>query len=102
MRLTRRLLVVTVCSLLAPAAPYGQSSAGQSPTASPQLPTFRAEGRAIEVDVYVTDTQGRFVRGLTRDDFELLEDGEPQEVSAFTMVDVPVDKPPSKQKSRKD
>jgi hypothetical protein len=25
-----------------------------------------------------------FVRGLTRSDFEILDDGDPQEVSAFT------------------
>jgi len=74
---------------------------GQAPAGRPQLPTFRAEGRAIEVDVYVTDTQGRFVRGLTRDDFELLEDDQPQDISAFTMVDVPVEQPSSKGKPQK-
>ncbi|HEX5109989.1 MAG TPA: VWA domain-containing protein [Vicinamibacterales bacterium] len=102
MRLARRLLVIGICSVLASAAPQGQSAAGQSSSSSPQLPTFRAEGRAIEVDVYVTDPQGRFVRGLTSNDFELLEDGQPQEISAFTMVDVPVDRPPAKGKSKKD
>ncbi|MFP3940164.1 MAG: VWA domain-containing protein [Thermoanaerobaculia bacterium] len=34
----------------------------------------------VNVEVWVTDRQGRPVTGLTRDDFELLEDGEPVEV----------------------
>jgi hypothetical protein len=38
-------------------------------------PTFRVETRVVEVDVVVTDPQGRFVRDLTGDDFEILEDG---------------------------
>jgi VWFA-related protein len=59
--------------------------------AGAQQPTFRAGARAIEVDAFVTDRDGRFVRGLTRDDFEVLEDGQPQAISAFTMVSVPVE-----------
>lgn len=35
------------------------------------------------VDVVVTDKQGNRVRGLTRDDFELLENGVPQPITNF-------------------
>jgi VWFA-related protein len=85
----RRLVpIVTACLVLAPFALNGQAPGGQT-----QLPTFRAEARAIEVDVHVTDPQGRFVRGLTREDFEILEDGQRQDISAFTLVDVPVESP---------
>ena len=66
-----------------------QAPAGnQSPAA--QTPVFRASVRLIDVDVYVTDQQGRPVKGLTQDSFELLEDGKPQEVRAFTAVDLPM------------
>ena len=92
MSIATRLFIVTIGSVLVPAAPFGQAPPGQSSSGQPQLPTFRAEGRAIEVDVHVTDAQGRFVRGLTRDDFELLEDDQPQEISAFTMIDLPVER----------
>jgi VWFA-related protein len=35
------------------------------------------------VEVYVTDPQGRRVQGLTKDDFQILEDGRPVEISNF-------------------
>jgi VWFA-related protein len=43
----------------------------------------------IEVAAVVTDSEGRFVSSLTRDDFQVLEDGTPQEIAAFTLVDIP-------------
>jgi VWFA-related protein len=66
-----------------------------------ERPTFRVETRAIEVDAFVTDRDGAFVRGLTKDDFELFEDGQPQEISAFTLVDVPIDPPPAEARGQK-
>lgn len=39
--------------------------------------------QVVEVDVVVTDRNGRPVRGLTRDDFELSVDGEPVEITNF-------------------
>jgi VWFA-related protein len=41
------------------------------------------------VDAFVTDGRDEFVRGLTKDDFELLEDGRPQAISDFRFVDIP-------------
>lgn len=37
----------------------------------------------VNVEVYVTDKQGNPVPGLTQDDFVLLEDGDPVEISNF-------------------
>jgi VWFA-related protein len=37
----------------------------------------------VNVDVVVTDRKGNRVRGLTKDDFEILENGRPQPVSNF-------------------
>src|SRR5215207_2356931 len=86
--------VAALCSIgVLPGGPglSAQVPAGtQSPT---QPPIFRSSVRLIDVDVYVTDPQGRPVKGLTRDDFELLEDGKPQEIRAFTPIDLPVDVP---------
>src|SRR5215217_7808853 len=52
-------------------------------------PPFRTGIDLVEVDVVVSDKQGRPVRGLTRDDFEVLEDGKTMKVEAFTAIDLP-------------
>jgi VWFA-related protein len=43
--------------------------------------------RRVIVDVVVTDGSGRPVRGLTRDDFSIAEDGKPQRVLTFDVHD---------------
>ncbi len=52
--------------------------------------TFHSGVLTVPVAVTVVDPQGRPVTGLTRDDFEILEDGTPQPVSAFAGGRVPV------------
>ena len=67
-----------------------EASAGQA-AQDPEQPTFRAAVELIEVAVSVIDENGRPVRDLAADDFELLEDDLPQPVVAFTHVDTPVE-----------
>ena len=55
--------------------------------------TFRTEINFVEVHAIVTDETGAFVRDLTRDDFEILEDGQPQTPAAFSLIDLPIDRP---------
>ena len=45
---------------------------------------------AVALDVVVTDMRGRFVRGLTQDDFLIMEEGTPQELAFFTSEGTPV------------
>src|SRR5271163_2444322 len=45
--------------------------------------TFRAGTHLVVLDVVVTDKKGHPVAGLTKDDFQLLEDGRPQTVKFF-------------------
>src|SRR3954465_8819934 len=67
--------------------------AGTPPPQSPQPPvTFKVEVNYVEVDASVTDAQGNFVRALTKEDFQILEDGKPQALTAFSMVDIPVER----------
>ncbi len=47
----------------------------------------KIEVSIVNVDVTVTDRAGHAVRGLTRDDFEILDDGEPQPITNFYSVD---------------
>ncbi len=52
--------------------------------------TFRAEVNYVEVDAVVRDAQGNFVRDLKPNEVEVFEDGVPQSVTAFSLVDIPV------------
>lgn len=51
---------------------------------------FTSGVQAVEVYASVVDRNGEPVRGLTRDDFEVLEDGQPQTLSAFAAGDFPL------------
>jgi Ca-activated chloride channel homolog len=50
----------------------------------------RARVDAVLVPVLVTD-RGRFVRGLTRQDFEVFEDGVPQRIASMASEESPLD-----------
>ena len=70
-------------------------AAAQEPQAPPpgQPPiTFRAEVNYVEVDARVLDDKGAFVPGLIGADFQVFEDGKPQKVSAFSLVNIPVER----------
>jgi len=71
----------------------GQQAQEQRPTIDADRPTFRAEVEYVEVDALVTDEEGRFVRDLTANDFEVFEDGQRQEIAAFSLVDIPIEGP---------
>src|SRR5687767_3054739 len=64
---------------------------GQQPAPSPG-PSFRVEVNYVELDASVTDAQGKLVTTLTADDFEVLEDGRPQKVTAFSLVNLPIER----------
>jgi VWFA-related protein len=72
----------------------GAVSMGQEPRQDPSAPpppvTYRVEVNFVEVDAFVTDAQGAVVTDLTAADFELLEDGRPQKLSSFSLVNIPV------------
>jgi Ca-activated chloride channel family protein len=46
---------------------------------------------AVQITATVTDGRGRFVRGLTRDDFRVYEDDVAQKISAFASENVPLE-----------
>ena len=48
-----------------------------------QQPTFRSGSRVVPAFVTVTDANNRLVTDLTREDFEVLDNGKPQELTVF-------------------
>jgi VWFA-related protein len=59
----------------------------QAPAAQAQQPPFRSAINFVRVDVYPT-RDGRFVSGLQRDDFEVLEGGVVQNIESFQQVTI--------------
>jgi len=51
---------------------------------------FRARIDIVQVTVTVTDADGRLITGLTKDDFQIFEDGVEQPITQFTAERVPV------------
>src|SRR5260221_658473 len=86
----RYFLSALACATLCLTSTFAQQA--QAPPGQPAV-TFKAEVNYVDVDTVVTDQQGNFVKGLTRDDFELLEDGKPQKVEMFSYVDLPLERP---------
>jgi VWFA-related protein len=86
----RHFIPALVCATLCFTRTFAQQV--QPPPGQPAV-TFKAEVNYVDVDTVVTDQQGNFVKGLTRNDFELLEDGKPQKVEMFSYVDLPLERP---------
>src|SRR3954471_14454133 len=91
-RLAALLVFVTGTALT---AGQTQQPAAQQPpavAAAQQPPTFKVRVDYVEVDAVVTDRQGRIVRDLKKEDFQVLEDGKSQAITNFSLVDIPVDR----------
>jgi Ca-activated chloride channel family protein len=58
--------------------------------AAPQQPTFRGTSDTVRVFVTVTDRDGRLVTTLTRDDFEIRDEGKPQPTTVFDNSPQPI------------
>ena len=79
--------LVLATALIAGQAPTQPASQPSSPP-TPEV-TFKVEVNYVEEAVRVVGRDGDFVRGLKQEDFQVLEDGKPQKVQAFGMVDIP-------------
>ncbi|HEY7475534.1 MAG TPA: hypothetical protein VH679_11015, partial [Vicinamibacterales bacterium] len=66
-------------------------------TPSQQRPVFRAAVELIQVDVVVRDRNGTPIRGLTADDFVVLDRAKPQQIATFKEIhrdsDAPAQRP---------
>ena len=77
----RRVAFGVVASVLA---------AGLAATQEPPRLTFGTDVGLVRLDVTVERPDGRFVTDLKESDFELYEDGNPQDISTFSREELPV------------
>ena len=106
MRTTPLFGILGVSILILILAPPAGAPAGQQPDPEPapgvsqppdpgpagdpqgDPPIFRTGVNFIRVDVIVTDGDGAPVRDLRAADFQVFEDGEPQEIESFQLVEI--------------
>jgi Ca-activated chloride channel family protein len=86
---------VVLCSSLALAQSNSEEKSPQASSAvadSQQRPvaTYQAHADLVLIPVTVTDTLNRFVLGLQKEDFHLLEDGVQQNLADFSGEDAPL------------
>ena len=84
----KRLLASVVILVAGGQLPSGQ----ERPSTPAPAATFRVQVDAIELDAFVTDAQGNPVTGLTAADFQILEDGKPQTITSFSLVNIPIER----------
>jgi Ca-activated chloride channel family protein len=75
--------VATALALVAVATLSAQQQQS-APTPEPDQPSFRASVRTVSIYATVLDDNGRLVPDLRRDDFTVLEDGKPVELTLFS------------------
>ncbi len=81
--MTRSCRYVLVLALIVPGAlPLIPQRSGVTPAD----PVFRVTADLVQVDAVLTDSQGRHVTDLKREDFEILEDGKPHRITHFSFV----------------
>src|SRR5918996_1404416 len=90
--MTSRLTLVVACLAAAGLAAQQPAPSQAPPPSQTPPPTFRLEVNYVEVDAIVTDAAGKPVSDLTAGDFEVLEDGKPQKISAFSLVNIPIER----------
>jgi Ca-activated chloride channel homolog len=67
----------------------GSSTSGQAPTPSGR-PAFRGSVDVVPLTITVTDGARRHVTDLEEDDFQIFEDGRPQQIAFFQKFSVPL------------
>ena len=82
----------STATVVALTAGLSAQNPGQAPATPPnsavsqERPTFKVQVDLVTNDVIVRDDKGTFIPALTKEAFEILEDGVKQEISSQTVV----------------
>jgi len=68
----------------APPPPAQQAPASQEPENEEPIQTFKAQVNVVNLFFNVKDKHGMLIPNLTKDDFEVFEDGKPQTIKYFS------------------
>src|SRR5580692_9218624 len=76
----------------APKAPTGQqqpANAGQPASQAPQV-AIAVQSNVVNVDAVVTDSDGNLITGLKKQNFRVLDDNQPQQITNFAPSEAPI------------
>ena len=96
-RSSERLLTACLLAALALGALSAQSAKKAKGSSTPKQPAAKTSDfrigvkvRMVTLDITVLDAQGSWVDGLQQSDFEIREEGTPQEIALFQKADLPI------------
>jgi VWFA-related protein len=72
-----------------PKPPTGTAQRAPTPQAPPPV-AISIQSTLVNVDAVVTDHDGNLVTGLKQDNFRVLDDGKPQQITNFSPTDAPI------------
>ena len=78
--------VALALGVLLPAGLDLAAQTTQNPPSKPPADVVRVYTELVQTDVMVFDKQGKFVNGLTKDNFELRIGGKPRAIQAFDQI----------------
>jgi VWFA-related protein len=81
----KHLLVISIVYVAATMSTFAQSTPLPPPPAqaNANAPALKVTSRVVQVNVIVQDKNGQPVTGLTKDDFTILDEGQPQTLASF-------------------
>ncbi len=83
------LAAVMILSLsVAPLSAIAQQQPSPPPPPPVASSVLRAQSNVVRIDVEVTDSSGKAIKGLRADQFEVTDDGKPQKITTFTYSDI--------------
>ncbi len=73
-----------------PTPPSGQQQQQQAPATPPPQSQISVETNVVNIDAVVTDQEGNILTGLKRENFRILDQGQPQQITNFAPTEAPI------------